>query len=71
MERYTLAELAALPTLCVGQTDDLKVDTGTVRVWLSRCDVEDGELYAYRVTVEKRQNGRWEEVGHYQVRPVA
>lgn len=53
-------ELEALPTLAVGQTADLKVDTGTVRVWLSRCGPEDGETEP--VQVERLVDGRWEEV---------
>ena len=50
---YTLAELEDLPTLAQGQADDLKVDTGTQRVWLNRCGVEDGEPYINKVTIEK------------------
>lgn len=65
MPRYTLKELKALPTLAVGQADDLKMDTGTVRVWLSRCTVEDGEPYDNKVTVECLLNGRWEETETY------
>lgn len=53
MSRYTLAELEALPTLAVGQADDLKIETESVRVWLSRCTIEDGEPYNNKVTVEK------------------
>ena len=36
MDDYFFAELNRLPTLSTGQTDDLKLDTGDVRVWLSR-----------------------------------
>lgn len=50
--RYTLQELEAMPTLCVGQAADLKVDDGNIRVWLSRCDVASGEPYDNKVTVE-------------------
>jgi hypothetical protein len=45
-------ELESLPTLCVGQCCDLKVDTGDTRVWL--CRVADG------VTVEQRVGRGWE-----------
>jgi hypothetical protein len=55
---WTPENLAALPTLCVGQADDLKVETDTTRVWLSRCSPEDG---AYdEVTVERlNSKGQW------------
>lgn len=49
---YTLAELRRLPTLCVGQADDLKIDDGRRRVWISRC----GE----GISIEKLKNGKWE-----------
>lgn len=67
-ERYTLEELESLPTLSVGQADDLKVDTGNTRVWLSRCSVEDGEPYDNKVTVERLAEGRWVEVETYQAK---
>jgi hypothetical protein len=51
-KRYTASELEAMPTLAVGQADDLKVDTGSVRVWLSRCGIADGMKYNNQVTVE-------------------
>jgi len=56
---YTLSELEAMPTLATGQADDLKVDTGAKRVWLSRCTIEDGEPFNNKVTVERLQDGRW------------
>lgn len=52
---YTLAELEALPTLATGQADDLKIETETRRVWLSRCTVEDGEPYNNKATIEEYQ----------------
>lgn len=69
--RYTLEELRSLPTLLVGQSDDLKVETENVRIWLSRCTVADGEPYNNKVTVEQYSPnagrlGRWEEVETYQ-----
>jgi hypothetical protein len=54
------------PTLCTGQADNLKVETSTTRVWLSRCSVEDGEPYDNKITVERLRNGRWEEVETFQ-----
>lgn len=65
-KRYTLAELKNLPTLSVGQADNLKVETETERIWLSRCTVEDGEPYDNKVTVEKFRDGRWASVEEYQ-----
>lgn len=58
--RYTLTELEALPTLSTSQADDLKIDDGQTRVWLSRTTVADGEPYDNKVTIERLVNGRWE-----------
>jgi len=55
---YTLAELEAMPTLTVGQADDLKIETETRRVWLSRLGVADGMPYANQVTEEYRDPGQ-------------
>ena len=68
MRRYTLAELEAMPTLSTGHTDDLKVDTGRTRVWLSRCTVADGEPYNNKVAIERLKGGRWVETSTYQAR---
>ena len=62
--QYTTDVLEALPTLCEGQADDLKVETtlgdGTpARVWLSRCDTLDGEPWDNTVTLETCVDGRW------------
>ena len=66
MRQYSLQELQAKKTLATGQADDLKVETRTTRVWLSRCTVDDGEPYNNKVSVEKYQNGRWETIETYQ-----
>jgi len=63
---FTLDELESLPTLSVGQADNLKVDTGTVRVWLSRCTVDDGEPYNNKVTIECLNDGVWQRRKTYQ-----
>jgi len=68
MKRYSLAELEELPTLSEGQFDNLKVETSTRRVWLSRCGVADGEPYPNKVTVERLINGRWEVETTYQAK---
>ena len=62
----SLTDLEAMPTLIQGQADDCKIDTGTKRVWLSRCGVEDGEPYDNRVTIERLVDGRWIEVEYFQ-----
>lgn len=61
-----LAELEALPTLCVGQADSLKIESDTERVWLSRCGIEDGEPWDHKVTVERLIAGSWIEVEHWE-----
>ena len=63
MSTHTIEELEALPTLCVGQADDLKIDTGEERVWLSRCGPEDGEVY--QIHHETLLDGRWTVTSEY------
>ena len=53
-------------TLAIGQADDLKVDNGEYRVWLSRCGTEDGEPFENKVTVEQLIDGRWLIVSEYE-----
>ena len=65
MVRYTAGELRDLPTLSVGQADDLKIDDGTTRVWLCRCGVADGMPYNDAITVERLKDGRWITVDTY------
>lgn len=48
----TWVELEKMPTLAVGQADDLKVDTGKERIWLSRITGE--------ISIERLTKGRWE-----------
>jgi len=63
--RYTKEELKAMPTIHSGQYDNLKIDTGTTRVWLSRMTIADGMSYNNQVTVEKLVNGCWVTVEEY------
>lgn len=57
---YSLAELEAMPTLHQGQTDDLKFDNQSVKVWLSRLTIEDGMPYNNQVTIEMYDDkGAW------------
>lgn len=57
--KYTKEELEAMPTLHSGHFDDLKIETQTTRVWLSRMTVADGMPYDNMITVEKLIDGRW------------
>jgi hypothetical protein len=68
MDRYTLAELERIPTQHQGQYDDLKVDTGQVRVWLSRLGIEDGMPYNNQVTHERLLDGVWTTEREYEAR---
>ena len=63
---YTAGELEDMPTLSSGQFDNLKVDTGELRVWLCRCGVADGLPYDNMVTVERLRDGRWVKVSEYE-----
>ena len=62
---HTAAELEDLPTLAQGQADDLKIEDGDYRVWLSRCTIEDGEPFNDAITVEVCINGSWIEGAKY------
>jgi len=64
-EYYRTSELAELPTLAVGQEADLKIDTGKVRIWLSRCGIVDGARWDNEVTVERFDGGKWVVVERY------
>lgn len=66
MKRYSLKELQAMPTIEQGHFDNLKVQTDTTKVWLSRCTVADGEPYNNKVTIEKLVRGAWTDVETYQ-----
>ena len=64
--RYTAEQLRELPTLAVGQADDLKIDTGDERIWLSRCGVADGMPTENTIFVERLIDGRWITVETYE-----
>lgn len=65
---YSLRELKSLPTLTVGQADNLKIETATERVWLSRCSIEDGEPFNNKVTIERFNGRRWYEAETYEAK---
>lgn len=54
---YTYDELERMPTLHSGHFANLKVDTGTLRIWVSRMTIADGELDP--IQVERLENGVW------------
>lgn len=67
--KYSLSQLETLPTLHQGHSDDLKINTLTRRVWLSRLTVEDGMPYNNQVTVEVLTNeGSWMALETYEAR---
>ena len=64
---YTLKELEGLKTIMQGQADDLKIEDGNIRVWLSRMTIGDGMPYNNQVTVEKLdENGSWNTIEEYE-----
>lgn len=54
---WSVGELEDMPTLCHGQAADLKIETKTIRVWLSRCGPEDGETQP--IQFERLIEGKW------------
>ena len=66
--QYSLTYLKRRPTLSVGQTDDLKIETPSRRVWLARTGVQDGEPFNNRVSIEELSNNGWKIVEDYQAR---
>lgn len=67
MERkYTLKELQQLETITQGHTDNLKIETEDIKVYLSRMTVEDGMTANNMVTVKKlTDGGNWEIIAEY------
>jgi hypothetical protein len=68
MKNYTLKELEELETISQGQADDLKIEDGNIRVWLSRMTIEDGMPYNNQVSIEKLQNGAWKVIDEYEAK---
>lgn len=58
-EKWTVNELSNMATIYVGAHSDLKFETTTVRVWLSRLTVSDGEPYDNKVMIERLIDNRW------------
>ena len=59
MERQSFKKLSARTTVIQGHMADLKIETKTHRVWLSRCTRADGEWCDNPVTVEGLHRGNW------------
>ena len=58
--RFSKSQIESMPTVSEGHTDDLKLDLGYTRVWVSRLTTEDGVLYDNEVTTEQYLKGeRW------------
>ena len=68
MKYFSIEELEALPTLAVGQSCDLKHDSGVVRVWLMRNP--DGPERIVTVEVLDKDAGRWEIFAEYEALPA-
>jgi len=65
IRRYTAKELKALSTISSGQFDNLKIDTGNIRVWICRCGRDDGMFCDDLITVEQLENNRWITISEY------
>ena len=63
--QYTADELERMPTLFTGFTEDLKVETDTMRVWLARTDTADGEPFTRKITIEELRDGHWVTINEY------
>ena len=62
----TTKQLEVMPTLLVSHTCDMKFDDGEVRLFLSRCDMRDGEPFDNTAYIEaKDESGRWIDQGYY------
>lgn len=68
MKKYSLAELKKLPTIHSAHFDNLKVETPTRRVWLSRMTKADGASCDNEVTVEHLEKGYWVPVAKYEAK---
>ena len=66
---YDLQTLLSKDTIQSGHFSNLKIQTGTVRVWLSRMTVADGAEYNHAVEIEVcDQRGDWHMVDQYQAK---
>jgi len=63
IKMHTVQELEAFPTISRAQCDDLKIETPTERVWLSRMTPDDGEIF--QIHHESLIDGRWVVTSEY------
>lgn len=68
LTNLTLKELKETPTIEKGHFEDLKLDDGTFKVWLSRMTVADGAEYNNQVTVKQLSNGKWYTIAEYEAK---
>lgn len=68
--RWKLKDIIKFKTIEQGHTDDLKLITDGMKVWLSRMTKEDGQPYNNQITVElyNKELGRWETVEQYEAK---
>ena len=60
MPLILIHELRVMPTLHSGHFSNVKINTGEMRVWVSRCTLADGELQP--VQVERLIDGVWTDI---------
>ena len=63
--KFTAKALSALETITEGHMNDLKIDTGNSRIWLSRLTTLDGMPYDNQITIEVMRAGKWVIVDTY------
>jgi hypothetical protein len=65
--RYRHDELVKMPVLAEGIADDLRWQSDTVRLWLARGGLADGEPFRRTVSVElyDARTGRWSTAYQY------
>lgn len=80
MKQFTLAEVRKMRVLHQSHFDNLIYanfdidspfrDGGEIRVWLSRCTIEDGMPYNNQITVEEfdANAGRWNTIDVYEAK---
>jgi len=62
----SLNEIEEMETIIEGYADDLKIDDGRFKVWLSRVGIDDGMPYDNAITIETVIEGKWVEVLMYE-----
>lgn len=60
---WTFAELDAMPTLAKGQSEELKIDTGNMRVWIEPSYADYPGVHA--ISIEWLVDGQWVQGDRY------